>query len=180
MFLKRVDVSGFASLKDASLPLNDLTVLVGPNNSGKSNVLNAIEFLSEAYRTNLAEALRESNISYFLTKTRTRQVREMSFGVVANLSWSRHRAPKARLALAHHFTLVPVIDRTGSTFRISRETLSFAFDDSRSPLLFVRRRGTSLKMISPYRLSETVGKSTARQLAAVRDIVNTLQKSGVK
>ena len=42
VFLERVHIENFLSLRDVTLPLKPLTVLVGPNASGKSNVLEAL------------------------------------------------------------------------------------------------------------------------------------------
>lgn len=53
-FLKKVHISNFLSLRDVALPLKPLTVLVGPNASGKSNVLGALSLLNRMFR---AEAL---------------------------------------------------------------------------------------------------------------------------
>lgn len=48
---------GFRSLRDVTVPLAPVTVLVGPNNSGKSNVLDLIRFLSDSVQFDLARAL---------------------------------------------------------------------------------------------------------------------------
>ena len=53
-FLKEVHIRNFLSLRDVVLPLKPLTVLVGPNASGKSNVLSALRLLNRMIR---AEAL---------------------------------------------------------------------------------------------------------------------------
>ena len=53
-FLKEVHISNYLSLRDVTLPLKPLTVLVGPNASGKSNVLSALRLLNRMIR---AEAL---------------------------------------------------------------------------------------------------------------------------
>ena len=45
-FLKEVHISNYLSLRDVVLPLKPLTVLVGPNASGKSNVLSALSLLN--------------------------------------------------------------------------------------------------------------------------------------
>ena len=45
VFLERVRIENFLSLRDVTLPLKPLTVLVGPNASGKSNVLEALSLL---------------------------------------------------------------------------------------------------------------------------------------
>ena len=44
--LKRVHITGFKSLSDVEVQLEPLTVLFGPNASGKSNFLDALELLS--------------------------------------------------------------------------------------------------------------------------------------
>lgn len=48
---------GFRSLNNVSIPLHPLTVLVGPNNAGKSNVLDLIRFLGDSARLDLGPAL---------------------------------------------------------------------------------------------------------------------------
>lgn len=45
-FLEKVHIKNFLSLRDVTLQLKPLTVLVGPNASGKSNVLNALNLLN--------------------------------------------------------------------------------------------------------------------------------------
>lgn len=45
-FLEKVHIKNFLSLRDVELPLKPLTVLVGPNASGKSNILNALRLLN--------------------------------------------------------------------------------------------------------------------------------------
>ncbi len=45
-FLEKVHIRNYLSLRDVELPLKPLTVLVGPNASGKSNVLNALRLLN--------------------------------------------------------------------------------------------------------------------------------------
>ncbi|MYK92505.1 ATP-binding protein, partial [Candidatus Poribacteria bacterium] len=41
-FLEKVHIKNYRSLRNVTLPLKPLTVLVGPNASGKSNVLSAL------------------------------------------------------------------------------------------------------------------------------------------
>ena len=53
-FLKSVHIENYLSLRDVTLPLKPLTVLVGPNASGKSNILSALSLLN---RMMIAEKL---------------------------------------------------------------------------------------------------------------------------
>ncbi|MYB95242.1 AAA family ATPase [Candidatus Poribacteria bacterium] len=46
-FLKKVHIKNFLSLRNVTLPLKPLTVLVGPNASGKSNILSALRLLKQ-------------------------------------------------------------------------------------------------------------------------------------
>jgi predicted ATPase len=46
VFLNRIHVENFLSLHDVELPLKPLTILVGPNASGKSNVLRALRLIN--------------------------------------------------------------------------------------------------------------------------------------
>ncbi|WP_461134624.1 AAA family ATPase [Spirosoma lituiforme] len=49
--LKRVSIQNFKSLKDVTLDLQKVNLLIGPNNSGKTNFLKALEFLNfQAYK----------------------------------------------------------------------------------------------------------------------------------
>jgi predicted ATPase len=45
VFLEKIHVENFLSLHDVELPLKPLTILVGPNASGKSNVLRALRLI---------------------------------------------------------------------------------------------------------------------------------------
>ncbi|GAA4946946.1 hypothetical protein GCM10023238_11610 [Streptomyces heliomycini] len=53
-------VRNFRTLTDTKLPLGPLTVMVGPNAAGKSNVLHALEFLGDVTRNGIELALRSA------------------------------------------------------------------------------------------------------------------------
>ncbi|MGW7284781.1 AAA family ATPase [Streptomyces sp. NPDC054847] len=55
--LLQLDVENFRSLRRISLPLGDLTVLVGPNGVGKTNVLKVFDFLADMIQRDLEPAL---------------------------------------------------------------------------------------------------------------------------
>ena len=46
-----IRIENFRSLKDVTLDLNDVNLFIGPNNSGKTNVFKALQFLGEWLRT---------------------------------------------------------------------------------------------------------------------------------
>ena len=57
--LTRLKAKAFRSLADVDLPLGPLTVLVGPNGSGKTNVLRVLQFLASTVRFDLVRAIEE-------------------------------------------------------------------------------------------------------------------------
>ena len=54
--LLRVHVENFRSLRDVTVPLGPLNVLVGPNAAGKTNFLDVIDFLGDSVRSDLRPA----------------------------------------------------------------------------------------------------------------------------
>ncbi len=59
VFLKRVVLTNFKSIKGCSVNLGPLTFLVGQNGAGKSNFLDALRLVTEALSTTLEHALRD-------------------------------------------------------------------------------------------------------------------------
>jgi predicted ATPase len=55
--LIELEVENFRSLREISLPLRSLNVLVGPNGAGKTNILDVFRFLADVIRTDLEPAL---------------------------------------------------------------------------------------------------------------------------
>lgn len=55
--ITQLSIKGFKTLKDFSVSLTRVSVLVGPNNCGKSNVLRALSFLGAAVREGLPTAI---------------------------------------------------------------------------------------------------------------------------
>ena len=56
--ITRIEVDGFKSLRGFSLELSPLTVIIGANGAGKSNLLDALKLLSQLARHNVIEALK--------------------------------------------------------------------------------------------------------------------------
>lgn len=59
VFLKRVVLSNYKSIKECSVCLGPLTFLLGQNGAGKSNFLDALRLVAESLTTSLEHALRE-------------------------------------------------------------------------------------------------------------------------
>lgn len=56
-FLRRVRIRNYKSIGVCDLPLRPLTVVVGRNGSGKSNFLDALQFVTDSLRTSLDHAI---------------------------------------------------------------------------------------------------------------------------
>jgi predicted ATPase len=57
MFLKRIEIDNYKSLKGVVVEPTPLAVLVGPNAAGKTNFCEALDFLAHAYKWSLEEAV---------------------------------------------------------------------------------------------------------------------------
>jgi len=55
--IKRLEVERFRSFEHLDLEMRPLTVLIGPNGGGKSNLLDIFSFLSQAAFGELADAI---------------------------------------------------------------------------------------------------------------------------
>lgn len=56
--LTRIEINGFKSFRDFGLDLNPFSAVVGPNASGKSNLFDAIKFLSLLAQSDVSSAMR--------------------------------------------------------------------------------------------------------------------------
>ena len=57
--IRRIAIQGYKSLQDVNLHLDPLTIVIGPNAAGKSNLLDAIGLLSRTVEGDLQSAFTE-------------------------------------------------------------------------------------------------------------------------
>ena len=57
--IRRIEIRGYKSFRDVDLRLNPLTIVIGPNAAGKSNLLDAIGLLSRTVQDDLQSAFTE-------------------------------------------------------------------------------------------------------------------------
>lgn len=53
--LDRIEIKGYKSIKDLSLEIKPINILIGSNGSGKSNLLSYFNFLKQIYKQNLQQ-----------------------------------------------------------------------------------------------------------------------------
>ena len=57
--ITRIEINGFKTFDNLKLDLRPFTAVVGPNASGKSNLFDAIKFVSRLAQTDIREAMQE-------------------------------------------------------------------------------------------------------------------------
>lgn len=91
--LLRLEAVNFRSLRGVTVDLSALNVLVGPNQAGKSNFLDLIEFLGDAAREDLPAAI-DSRGGYDRLRFRGNSTGSVRIAVTANVtSYSSVTAP---------------------------------------------------------------------------------------
>lgn len=99
MEIKRIRIQAYRSLWDVTLEPNPFRVIVGANNAGKTNLLDAIHFLGEVYRHGIDIAVsRKGGFENIAHRHRRRTKRPMIFHVHAYLQPDDLRAIPARVA----------------------------------------------------------------------------------
>ena len=108
--ITKVWAKNFRSIADASVDLDTLTVLVGPNASGKSNVLDILRFIKDALRFDLEVAVSmRQGIESIRRRASDGSVRDVEIGVCANVPG---------YSIEYGFTLA---SGTGGNYHVSRE-----------------------------------------------------------
>jgi len=91
--LRKIRYQGFRSLRDASLEPGALTLLIGPNAAGKSNVISGLHLIAEAVRTDVETAL--SRIGGAVEQVAFKGGLGQSFGLELDYSLPDPSAPHA-------------------------------------------------------------------------------------
>jgi predicted ATPase len=96
--VRTISVNGFRSLSRVTVPLSRLTVLVGPNGSGKTNVLNVLRLLGSTIRFDLGTAVEDfGGFDHVLRADG--QAREVRIQVEAIVTKHAHEGARDRYTL---------------------------------------------------------------------------------
>ena len=112
--ITKVWARNFRSIANTSVELDRLTVLVGPNAAGKSNVLDILRFIKDALRFDLEAAI---SLRHGPEAIQHRTVEDQTSDVELGLS-AREGSGKVRYSLEYGFVLVA--DDDGS-FQVGQE-----------------------------------------------------------
>ncbi|MCH7811977.1 MAG: AAA family ATPase [Chloroflexi bacterium] len=122
MRIQQLSVSGYRSLQKVSLELGPLSVFIGPNGSGKTNVLSTLELISATLRGQLLDTvLRQGGMSQIVWG---REERSIDFSIRTD-PVDPH-LDRQENALSYHLRLTKV-GETG-TYQISAESLTSRYE----------------------------------------------------
>jgi predicted ATPase len=185
MKIERIAVQAYRSLYDVTLHPTQFTVLVGPNNAGKSNLVEALDFLGDVHRHGLEVAITRKGGFENLAHRRVRRTkRPIAFDVTVSftereLDAHQPYVPEAvnldadlesqpALRLRHRFEVASVADRVGADFQIAREEFDLSSVSPREEKLLVRVVRT------PDSIDFTVEKRRAARRGGTRQPRNNL------
>ncbi len=135
MKVKEINIKNYKSLQDVTFKPSDLTVLIGPNASGKSNFANSLSFLSEVYSFGLETAVKRKggyeNIA-LRRKSRSRSAVEFSVSLVFDETikskrfyfYPTSKSGKGKLLLKHRFSFKAKSRDIKSDFMVAFEEFS--------------------------------------------------------
>jgi predicted ATPase len=135
MFLKKLQIHNYKSLRNVCFHPSPLAVLVGPNASGKSNFASAVHFLSEVYSQGLEIAIaRKGGYENIAFRKQRRSRVPVEFEITLEASGrelkgsfllARHEGmSKRHLRLVHSFSVVAVGSGVKTAFKVGEETFS--------------------------------------------------------
>ena len=139
--ITKVRVKHFRSIEDAEFTLEPLTVLVGPNASGKSNLLDLFAFLGDIATGGLEAAVNgRGGIDDIGWRSPTGRVVGPEFTIECKF---------AHCVLQYHLSLVR---NTGNEYSVNEETAQVFVEDSKEPIRRVAFRYGKLVYPSVRRL----------------------------
>lgn len=130
MLIEHIHVRNFKSIKEATLNLEPLTVIVGANAAGKSNIINVFRFISNIITVGIDNAIALQGGIPYLTNACLKKGTPIEISFTVNLSsegWVRHSDIKhigfEIERIHYHFIIQPNL--RGNGYHIYRDTLQF-------------------------------------------------------
>ena len=162
MRVQFVHFEAFKSLYDVTVTMGDLTVLTGANGSGKSNLVDGLDFISTVYTYGLDFAVSHGggyeNIAHRRTRRARRPIRvavqieatrgellETAVGRARRRGSRRHDESESKFLVRHSFSFRAASQRLTADFEVEEETLEIS-QSGGALLARVVRRGTNLDL----------------------------------
>lgn len=147
MRIEFLTISRYRSLYHVTFKPGNLTTIVGPNNSGKTNLVDAIDFIAEAYRYGLEIAVgRKGGFENIAHRKMRRTKSPLSFTVSVRIPVTELRGDvvthqslssagltgDATVRIEHHFELVARSQAIEADYNVTLETVSLEVCDADS------------------------------------------------
>ncbi len=141
MRFQRIEIEGYRSLVDVSLPLRPLGVMIGPNGSGKTALLEVFLLMRNAAQEKLAESLEGwGGLSAILSKV-GRGAEYLKVNLEVDVESERSREP-----MYYRFELTP----RGVGYAISFERLEWQWDPHADrPYRYIEGRYDQVRYADP-------------------------------
>ncbi len=127
MIINRIQVLNYGCLRYVDVPMDRFHVLIGPNASGKSTLMDAVKFVSDVVRDGVSSACERRTANF------------------ADLVWGRPEEPKEqRFEIALEFELpIDALELLPSqrNYGVFRYELSVGFDVATSRVSLLKERG---------------------------------------
>ena len=137
--LKRISIENFKSIKHAEIVPQPLSVICGPNASGKSNFAEAIDFISHVFREGLQYAVAEKGGFYNICFRRVRRTKgAIGFRIEGELLLSD--AEEARYEI--NFSIRARSEAIRAQFVVEEEGYFFAIVNRADPAKYATLRIT--------------------------------------
>ncbi|MGO9721569.1 MAG: AAA family ATPase [Methylocella sp.] len=171
--LTRIEISGFKSFDDFGLNLRPLTAIVGPNASGKSNLFDALRFLSLLAQFDIRTAMQDlrGKPEELFRQSPAGNSECMTFAVEVLLSrkgtdafGTTYETPAQRLRYELELVLTKGIDGTPKGVIVRREAcFPIAKKDDRADYLSIVKISYNSKVTPFIRVSESNDAIEVRQ-----------------
>lgn len=165
-------VRNYRSIADATIEFGDLTILVGRNGAGKSNVLDALAFLAEALSSSVATAMRNrGGFRAVRRRSGTNSKTHVTLAVRIRFEWGSAR---------YFLKLVGGAKERGSDFEVAEERCATYDRDEREVGSFDTRPRHeprwSLAYPAPAKVSGRLFLVAASGSPEFRDVFDVLSK----
>lgn len=156
MKIDSIRIRGYRSLYEVNFSPTNFSALVGPNNSGKSNLVEAIDFLADVHRYGVNVAVARKGGYDNIAHRRVRRTKKpITFEIEATLSsdeleeahryFSTGRQPRKfqSLQVFHSFSIGPSGSRIDAEFSVVAEELELRDTNSMPPVVLATVRRTA-------------------------------------
>jgi predicted ATPase len=117
MRIERLDIEGYRSLKKVSWSPGDLNIVIGPNGTGKSNLLRFLELIALSAQGRLSKHIQSLGGMDSLVWD----------GVASSIKFTLETAPVGDIWDPERYELELARLGTGSSYRVEREFLADFF-----------------------------------------------------